>query len=69
MKITSFNPLILTKDADSKIRLFEEMGFEKRHSITIDESGTDITTVRMKRYWFSRLYCTFRIADIRKGAL
>lgn len=48
MKITSFNPLILTKDAESKIRLFEELGFEKRHSITIDESGTDITTVRMK---------------------
>lgn len=48
MKITTFNPLILTKDAESAIKLFEEMGFEKRHTITINENGKDITTVRMK---------------------
>lgn len=32
MKITSFNPLIVTKDAESAVRLFEELGFEKRHT-------------------------------------
>lgn len=48
MKITSFNPLILTKDADAAIALFEALGFEKRHKITITENGKDITTVRMK---------------------
>ena len=31
MKITSFNPMIITKDAESIIKLFEELGFEKRH--------------------------------------
>ena len=34
MKITSFNPLILTKDAESVIALFEELGFERRHKKT-----------------------------------
>lgn len=32
MKITSFNPQIITKDAEPIIRLFEELGFEKRHT-------------------------------------
>ncbi|MBR5338142.1 MAG: hypothetical protein IK152_09180 [Lachnospiraceae bacterium] len=32
MKITSFNPQIITKDADSIVKLFEELGFEKRHN-------------------------------------
>ncbi len=31
MKITSFNPLIITKKADDIIKLFEELGFEQRH--------------------------------------
>lgn len=48
MKITSFNPLILSKDSEAAIKLFEEMGFEKRHTITITNKGKDITTVRMK---------------------
>ena len=48
MKITSFNPLILTKDAAAARALFEELGFEKRHEITITSNGKDITTVRMK---------------------
>lgn len=30
MKITSFHPFIETAHADETIRLFEEMGFEKR---------------------------------------
>lgn len=48
MKITGFNPLILTKDAAAARALFEAMGFEKRHEITINSNGKDITTVRMK---------------------
>ena len=32
MKITSFNPLIVTKDAASTIALFEALGFERRHT-------------------------------------
>ena len=49
MKITSFNPLILTSDSEAAIKLFEELGFERRHCITVtSSSGKDITTVRMK---------------------
>ena len=32
MKITSFNPLIVTKDTETTIALFEELGFESRHT-------------------------------------
>ena len=32
MKITTFNPQIITKDAEPIVRLFEELGFEKRHN-------------------------------------
>lgn len=47
MKITSFNPLIVTKDAESTIRLFEHLGFERRH--TKEGIGEDnVTDVRMK---------------------
>ena len=47
MKITSFNPLIATKDAASAIKLFEELGFERRH--TKEGIGKDnATDVRMK---------------------
>lgn len=47
MKITTFNPLIVTRDPENAIRLFEEMGFEKRHTKKgIGETG--ITDVRMK---------------------
>ncbi len=47
MKITSFNPLIVTKDPESAIKLFEELGFERRH--TKEGIGKNNTTdVRMK---------------------
>ena len=36
MKITSFNPQIYTMDAESIIKLFEELGFEQRHNKTGD---------------------------------
>ena len=32
MQITAFNPQIITKNAEPIIRLFEELGFEKRHT-------------------------------------
>ena len=47
MKITSFNPLIVTKDAQNIIALFEELGFEQRHTKGgISENGA--TDYRMK---------------------
>lgn len=46
MTITTFNPMILSKDADSIIKLFEELGFEKKHQVdNIDDK--DISSVRM----------------------
>ena len=47
MKITSFNPLIVTKDPEKAIKLFEELGFERRH--TKEGIGiNNVTDVRMK---------------------
>lgn len=47
MKITSFNPLIVTRDAAPAIELFEALGFERRHNNTsIDEKN--ISNVTMK---------------------
>ncbi len=47
MDITTFNPMILSKNADEIIKLFEELGFERRHKVdNIDDK--DITSVRMK---------------------
>ncbi|MBR6101489.1 MAG: hypothetical protein IKP95_03600 [Ruminococcus sp.] len=47
MKITAFNPLILTKDAQSVKELFEAMGFEHRHTKT-GINDQDITSYDMK---------------------
>lgn len=47
MKITSFNPLIVSKDAAPAIELFEALGFERRHNNTnIDDRN--ISNVTMK---------------------
>ncbi len=47
MKITTFNPMIVTNDAESVIALFEALGFERRHKKTgINDS--DIESVRMR---------------------
>ena len=48
MKITSFNPLIVTKDAEAAIALFEALGFERRHKKTGINGDDNITSVRMK---------------------
>lgn len=48
MKITSFSPLILTTDPENTIKLFEELGFEKRHTKEGLDGREDIVGVRMK---------------------
>ena len=40
MKITTFNPMIVTKNADEIVALFEELGFEKRHAPVVDRQDT-----------------------------
>lgn len=47
MQITSFNPSIVSNDAESIIKLFEEMGFETRHQKT-GINDKDITSVNMR---------------------
>ena len=47
MKITTFNPQIITKDAEAVVQLFEALGFEKRHN----QEGIgelDVRGIRMK---------------------
>ena len=47
MEITAFNPSIITKDAETVIKLFEALGFERRHKKT-GINDEDITSVSMK---------------------
>ena len=47
MKITTFNPQIITKEAAPIVQLFKELGFEKRH----DQEGIgelNVEGIRMK---------------------
>lgn len=49
MKITGFNPLIVTKDAESAAALFEALGFEQRHhGRAVNTEGRDVSGIRMK---------------------
>ena len=48
MKITSFNPLIITPKADDIIAVFEALGFERRHNTVSDTEITAYSSVRMK---------------------
>lgn len=47
MKITGFCPLIVTRDPESAIKLFEDMGFERRHTKKDIEDGAN-TSFAMK---------------------
>jgi len=47
MKITGFRPLIVTKDQENLVALFEALGFEKRHTKTDVEGGANVA-VAMK---------------------
>ena len=48
MKITTFNPMIVSPKVDDVVKLFEALGFEKTHApVTATETG-DIPSFRMK---------------------
>ncbi len=47
MKFTSFNPLIVTCKGEETVKLFEALGFEKRHT-NRDVGGKGITNYTMK---------------------
>lgn len=47
MEITTFNPMILSKNADEIIKLFEELGFERKHQVN-NIDCKDISSTRMK---------------------
>ena len=48
MKITSFNPLIVTKQPEAVVSLFEALGFEKKHNPTGTSAiGNEYTAYRM----------------------
>lgn len=47
MKITGFRPLLVTRDAEAALKLFEDLGFEKRHTKTDIEGGQN-TSFAMK---------------------
>ena len=47
MKITSFNPLIVSKDAEAAIEVFEALGFQRKHQKT-GINGGSVTSVSME---------------------
>ena len=49
MKITAFNPLIVTKHQDEIVELFEELGFARRHhGHAVNSAGQEVSGIRMK---------------------
>ena len=48
MKITGFNPQIITKDPESVIALFETLGFQRTHN-KAEDNDVAFSCVRMKR--------------------
>lgn len=48
MEITTFNPIILSANAEEVIKLFEELGFEQRHAPTAYLEAGNIKSIRMK---------------------
>jgi hypothetical protein len=53
MKITRFCPIIITKDPDSVIKLYEDLGFEKRHTKTDVEGGANVAVTMKDTNGFS----------------
>ena len=48
MKITSFNPSIITKDLESVVSVFEALGFERKHNPTGTSAlGNEYVSYRM----------------------
>jgi len=49
MKITSFNPMIITNRAEEVLKVFEQWGFYKKHAPTLTmASGTEFTDYRLQ---------------------
>jgi virulence-associated protein VapD len=48
MKITTFDPLIVSPKADDVIKVFEALGFEKTHAPVTATETMEIPSVRMK---------------------
>ena len=48
MKITTFNPMILSPKADELIKLFEDLGFEKKHAPVVETGKGQVRSIRMK---------------------
>lgn len=57
MRITGFCPLIVTKDPEAAVKLFEDMGFEKRHTKKDIEGGAN-TSYAMKDAYGNRINIT-----------
>lgn len=47
MKISTFNPSIITKDAESTIKLFEDLGFQQTHN-KAENVDVEFSAHRMK---------------------
>ena len=48
MKITTFDPMIITPKAEEVIKLFEALGFAKTHAPSVNIETGEATDVRMK---------------------
>ena len=48
MKITTFDPIIVSPKAEDLISVFEALGFEKSHAPVTATSIGDVTSIRMK---------------------
>ena len=48
MKITTFDPIIVSPKAEEIISVFEALGFEKSHAPVTSTANGDVTTTRMK---------------------
>ena len=48
MKISTFDPIILTSKFDDTVSLFEALGFEKKHAPVTDTGAHEVRSFRMK---------------------
>ena len=48
MQITTFDPIIVTNKADDVMKVFEDLGFEKKHAPVTDVGTQTVTSNRMK---------------------
>jgi hypothetical protein len=48
MKITTFNPSIIVKEAEPIIKLFEELGFQQTHNKAENVDNVEFSAHRMK---------------------